>query len=154
MRRLLIIFAFLASVMASAAGFRERAMAADDNGYFHATGFTFCNEFLQQSRKEQVAKALASSSKKGDLHTRLYDRNYHYILGLFSGFNAGQNGIYNALPEMDEETIVELVIIECARNPMSNLPNVILNVIENNKGKWQRAKLPPNTPTDQTNTAR
>lgn len=142
------------SLIAASKAVHVPAMAADSNGDFYAVGFPFCDDFLKQSRKERVAKALANDHKDGHMYDRLYDRNYHFILGMVAGFNAGQANVYNALPDNDGDAIVELVIIECARNPRRNIANVVIELIDNNKNKWQIIKNAPRMPALQTSPAR
>jgi len=154
MIRLLIKSAFAASLIAGAGGFDQRAMAADESGTYYVIAAISCVEFLQRGRDEQAARARVTNPSKNIIYSVPYAISQHWIVGVVTGFNVVNPGFVSVFPNMEPDTIIELVRRECDGRPTLDLAKATLNAIYGNKSSWQRTQLAPSSPVSQTGKVR
>jgi len=132
MSRLLIASAFIAS----AVGFGERSIAADESGIFVPFSSQNCVRFLQGYKDEDAKRARAIQAE-GGYYDIAYGASIIFISGYISGFNAAFTRVVNVFPGIEISTVAELVKKECDRNPKSTLVEAVNKVIMNNRNNWQ-----------------
>ena len=140
MRNLFCITAILSSLLMGPVGFVGQAVAVDTNGNWASFGTNTCGDFLQTVKDEAEAREKVLAPLNGIFYDGHYGIEVMRILGFVTGFNAGRLGVYDVLPGLDGDAVIELVKRACQRQPNIQLGEAIIFVIVDNKESWQRNK--------------